>query len=68
MDYDSGPYSVTFLARMTNVSFNITLNDDAIIERNENLMLTIINSSLPFGVTVGDPGEATVTIVDDDGK
>ena len=30
-------------------------------------MLTI-DPSLPAGVSVGDPDEATVTIVDDDGK
>ena len=31
-------------------------------------MLTINPSLLPTGVSVGDPGQATVTIVDDDGK
>ena len=38
-------------------------------EGNETFMLTIDSTSLPpTGVTVGDPGQATVTIVDDDGK
>ena len=50
---------------MTNASFNITINNDINIEHNETLMLTIITS---YGVTVGDPGEATLTIVDDDSK
>ena len=31
-------------------------------------MLAINPSSLPTGVTRGNPGQATVTIVDDDGK
>jgi len=31
-------------------------------------MLTIDQSSLPTGVNRGDPGEATVTIVDNDRK
>ena len=31
-------------------------------------MLTIDQPSLPTGVTRGNPGQATVTIVDDDGK
>ena len=31
-------------------------------------MLTIDSASLPPGYLVSDPSEATVTIVDDDGK
>ena len=38
-----------------------------ILEGNENFMLTI-NQTLPTGVTRGNPGEATVTIVDNDHK
>ena len=65
MDYSSGPYSVTFPAGVTIVPFNIPINDDNIFEENENFTLTI-NSSLPTGVMVGNPGQATVTIVDND--
>ena len=41
-----------------------------ILEGNENFMLTIDSNSLPAGGTiiVGDPGQATVTIVDNDRK
>ena len=53
---------------MTNVSFNIPINDDAIIENNENFTLTIDPSSLPTGIKVGSFDQATVTIVDNDGK
>ena len=67
MDYTSGPYSVTFPAGVINVPFNISINDDNIFEENENFTLTI-NSSLPTGVMVGNPGQATVTIVDNDCK
>ena len=67
MDYTSGPYSVTFPAGVTSVLFNISINDDNIFEENENFTLTI-NSSLSTVVMVGDPGEATVTIVDNDCK
>ena len=67
MDYTSGPYSVTFPAGVTTVPFNITINDDNIFEENEDFTLTI-NSSLPTGVMVGNPGQATVTIVDNDCK
>ena len=67
MDYDSGPYTVTFPAGVTSASFSIPINNDTILEGNENFMLTI-NQTLPDGVTRGTPSEATVTIVDDDGK
>ena len=67
MDYTSGPYSVTFPAGVTSVPFNISINDDNILEGNETFMLTI-NSSLATGVMVGNLDQTTVTIVDNDGK
>ena len=48
--------------------FGIPINDDAIIENNENFTLTIDPSSLPTGINVGSFDQATVTIVDNDGK
>ena len=68
MDYTSGPYTITFLAGQTTATFDIPINDDNIYEGNENFILSIDNTSLPTGVTRGSPGEATVTIVDDDRK
>jgi len=68
VDYNSGPYPVRFPAGVTSVTFNIPINDDSILEDNENFMLTINQPSLPEGVTVDEPDEATVTIVDNDGK
>ena len=68
MDYNSGPYPVTFPAGLTSVTFDIPITDDNILEGNENFTLTIDQSSLPTNVNPGDPGEATVTIVNDDGK
>ena len=53
---------------MTNVTFDIAINNDDVYEGNENFMLTINLSTLPTGVTVGNPDQATVTIVDDDCK
>ena len=53
---------------MTSVLFDIPINNDMILEGNENVMLTIDPSSLPTGVTVGDPGQVIVAIVDDDRK
>ena len=68
MDYTSGPYTVTFPAGQTTATFDVPINDDDILEGNENFILTIDQTSLPSNVTRGDPGEATVTIVDDDRK
>jgi len=53
---------------VTSVTFDVPINDDSIFEGNENFMLTIDQSSLPTNVNPGDPGEATVTIVDNDRK
>ena len=68
MDYTSGPYTVTFPAGQTTATFDVPINDDNILEGNENFILTIDGTSLPTGITRGSPGEATVTIVDDDCK
>ena len=68
-DYHSATsYSVVFYAGMTNVSFNISIHDDDRFEGNESFILDIDPSTLPESVTVDDPGQATVMIVDDDGK
>ena len=68
MDYDSGPYTVTFPAGQTISIFDVPITDDMILEGDENFMLTINPSLLPIDVTVGDSGQATVTIVNDDCK
>ena len=39
-----------------------------ILEYNENFNLAINSSSLPANIFVSNPDQATVTIVDDDGK
>ena len=68
VDYNSGPYSVTFTAGKTSVSFDIALTDDNILEKNEFFNLTIDTSLLPDGFTVGSPGQAIVTIINNDSK
>ena len=68
VDYDSGPYAVTFPALVTSVPFKVSLNDDDILEENETFILTINQSSLPSGVTVSNPSITTVSIVDNDRK
>ena len=49
------------------VPFNITVNDDNILERAEIFQLSIVDESLPHGVTVGSK-HAEVVIYDDDRK
>ena len=66
VDYDSGPYTVTFTAGQTSVPFDVAIIDNNILEANEDFTLTIIQSSLPDGVTRGNPFRATVTILDND--
>ena len=68
MDYESGPYNITFPAGTTSVPFNISITDDDILEDDENFILTVDLSSLPSNITASDPYQATVTIVDKDGK
>ena len=67
MDYTSGPYTVTFPAGQTTATFDVPITDDDMLETDENFMLTI-NSSLSASVFVGNPGQTTVTIVDDECK
>ena len=64
----SGPYSVVLPTNMTYATFNISITDDTMFEQNETFMLTIANTGLPSNVTVGYPDQATVTIINDDGK
>ena len=63
---------MTFPPRITSVSFNISVHNDEILERkNEMFNLTIVNSSLHnqgFVLTTGTYSETTVIIVDSIGK
>lgn len=68
VDYVSGPYTITFLPRVTYVILDVPIINDDIVETNESFILTIDPSSLPSNVVVGDPYEATVTILNDDSK
>ena len=67
-DYTAGPYSVTFKVDATTALLSVPINDDDTFEGNENFTLTIDSSSLPSDVIVSNPGYATVTIIENDGK
>ena len=68
VDYNSGPYTIRFKVRETRVSFNISINNDNIMEGNESFTLDIVTRSLPSSVTIGDHGQTTVTILANDRK
>jgi len=48
--------------------FKVLIKNDTMYEADENFTLTIDSSSLPSNVLVGDHDQATVIIVNDDGK
>ena len=69
VDYESGPYSVSISAgETTSVPLSIPINDDDILEGNEEFHLSFNLSLLPNYVNVTNPKNATVIIMDDDGK
>ena len=61
VDYNFEP-TVTFLAGVTSVLFNISIIDDDVMEGNEYFRLSIDTDDLPLGVF----DSALVTIIDDD--
>ena len=67
-DYQSGPYTVTFVAGQTHALFNISLTDDDSLEDRETFMLTINSSSLPSNIIRGNLNQTMITIVDNDSK
>ena len=68
VDYNSGPYNVTFPTGVTSVSFNVTITNDNVLETIENFNLNIVGDSLPANVILGEIDQATVTIVNDGGS
>ena len=65
-DYNSGPHIVIFPIGSTTASFNITINDDGVLEDDEVFNVSII--SITNGHIVGTPAVATVTIIDTSSK
>ena len=71
VDYNSGPYGVTFPAGVTSLSLNVKINKDSILEGNETFILTIANSSLSIQdaiINTGAYDKATVIIIDTTSK
>jgi len=67
-DYNSGPHYVTLTPEATRFPFNVSIIDDSKLEKDENFLVAIDLTSLPCGIIVDGPGQATVTILNDDGK
>ena len=62
VDYDFGPYSVTFPAGATSVPFDVLINYDNVLEKNETFRL-IIEKSLHNGINRGRDNHRTVVII-----
>ena len=64
-DYNSGPYNVTFPVGVTSVSFNITINNDNVLEYNETFSLFITEELLLKNILLGEFNTTEVVIVND---
>ena len=63
MEYTT--YAVSFPAGVTCASFNVSISDDAILEKDERFEITIIDYLLPYGVVTTDDISSTTVIIED---
>ena len=68
VDYDSGPYTVTFSAGVTSVQFDVPIIDDDIYEPNEEFYLTLTPELLPDNVFLEGILETKIIIDANDGN
>ena len=69
VDYRILGRTVTFTAGNTRVRYSGSQAvDDSLVELDETFDLIIDNSSLPTGVSLGDPCQTRITILDDDSE
>ena len=69
VDYVSEPYNVIFYAGETDITLNISIIDDDILENDESFNVTVNPTLLPIDVIIANNiGYSTVNIVDNDGK
>ena len=68
VDYDSGPYNITFSPGITRVPFHVPIIDDNILENDEHFDLIIVDGSLPNHIISGGIEMTRITIMDNDGK
>ena len=65
MDYHSGVYDVVFNSRQINASFNISIFEDEIQERDENFALDIISETLPSRVSPSTNQYQSIVVIKD---
>ena len=68
IDYDPGPYTITFPPGRVNSLLTIPITDDIVLEENEIFNITVhVTSALILSrVTTGDLSQVTVNILDND--
>ena len=65
-DFTAPTGSVSIASGFSEASVSIPLLDDADVESDETIIITIDNSSLPSNVSLGSTSDFTITILDDD--
>src|SRR5205814_1018619 len=63
LDYEEAEGTLTIAAGQTSASFAVAVIDDSLIEPTETVYLTL---SDPVGASLGTPGSATLSILDND--
>ena len=68
IDYDPGPYTITFPPGRVNSSLTIPITDDIILEENEifNITVRVTSALILSRVATGDLSQVTVNILDND--
>ena len=64
-DFDNTPINVTIPAEQTGTTVLVPIINDTIVEGPERFDAVLSSNYNNIGVTIGDPGQAEVTIVDD---
>ena len=64
MDFTPEPVTVTFMAGQTETFVQVPITDDSVVEDTE--LFTAVLSTTGANVNLGD--DATIVILDDDGK
>ena len=67
-DFIFVPNNIFFPAGVTRVTFNVTIIEDDILERDEFFSLSVDPLTLPDRVTVDNFTDTTITIMNDDSK
>ena len=68
VDYDTGPYIVVFPAGITSATFNVTIINDNILERDEEFHLNITSPPTASKVMLGQNNQIRIDIINDDSK